>query len=179
MDLAMPVMDGWEASYIIRKIHQSDTIIGIVSANAYDKRLDNAAGIDSSDFIVKPVRVEELLGWIGRRLALEWVSNDAEVEESLGEILDGAIFDDAIVDSAIVNQNFNAIAATDIHFPPQESINELLTMIDIGYIKGINKKLDVIAAADEKHLVFVEQMRALSSQFEIDKMKVFLKEMTV
>jgi signal transduction histidine kinase/CheY-like chemotaxis protein len=162
MDLAMPVMDGWEASYIIRKIHQSSTIIGIVSANAYDKNLDNSAGIDSSDFIVKPVRVEELLDWIGKRLALEWISNEIDIKDSLG---------------AIIEQNLNTIVSTDIHFPSQETIDELLALIDIGYVKGINKKLDIIVETDERHLVFVEHMRQLSSQFEIDKMKIFLKEM--
>jgi signal transduction histidine kinase/CheY-like chemotaxis protein/purine-cytosine permease-like protein len=162
MDLAMPIMDGWEASYIIRKIHQSSTVIGIVSANAYDKNLENSAGIDSSDFIVKPVRVEELLDWIGERLALEWISDEIDVKESLG---------------ALIEQNLNTIIPTEIHYPPRETIDELLALIDIGYVKGINKKLDIIVQADERHLVFVEHMRQLSSQFEIDKMKIFLKEM--
>src|SRR5690606_18355686 len=42
MDLAMPDMDGWEASYVIRKVHQSQVPIGIVSANAFDRGLDNS-----------------------------------------------------------------------------------------------------------------------------------------
>jgi signal transduction histidine kinase/CheY-like chemotaxis protein/purine-cytosine permease-like protein len=164
MDLAMPVMDGWEASYIIRKIHQSSTIIGIVSANAYDKNLENSAGIDSSDFIVKPVSVEELLDWIGQRLALEWVSSDIHIDDSLADI---------------VEQNFSSIIPTDIFYPPKETINELLALIDIGYVKGINNKLDVMLETDVRFLVFVEKMRQLSSQFEIDKMKIFLQEITV
>ena len=164
MDLAMPVMDGWEASYIIRKKHQSSAIIGIVSANAFDKNLENSAGIDSSDFIVKPVHVEELLDWIGNRLELEWVSSQVIVGESLGEA---------------INQNLNTILTEKLLIPSPETMSELLALIDVGYVKGINKKLDAIANQDVRYTVFVESMRQLSSQFEIDKMRALLKEVAV
>ena len=39
----------------------------IVSANAFDKRLDNDVGIAPEDFFVKPVRHSELLDWLERR----------------------------------------------------------------------------------------------------------------
>lgn len=163
MDLAMPVMDGWEASYIIRKIHQSSTIIGIVSANAYDKNLENSAGIDASDFIVKPVSVEELLDWIGQKLSLTWISSEMDIEQKLSDIVD---------------QNLHALIRPDMHLPPKEIISELLALIEIGYVKGINNKLEIMLEADARYLVFVERMRLLSSQFEMDKMKTFLQEMT-
>ncbi len=35
------------------------------------------SAVAAEDFIVKPLRVDELLDWIGRRLGLEWVSVDA------------------------------------------------------------------------------------------------------
>jgi signal transduction histidine kinase/CheY-like chemotaxis protein len=163
MDLAMPVMDGWEASYIIRKIHQSNTIIGIVSANAYDKNLENSAGIEASDFIVKPVSVEELLDWIGQKLSLTWMSSEMNIEEKLSDIVD---------------QNLHTLTALEMTLPPKEMMSELLALIDIGYVKGINNKLDLLLEADARYSVFVERMRLLSSQFEIDKMKTFLQEMT-
>jgi signal transduction histidine kinase/CheY-like chemotaxis protein/purine-cytosine permease-like protein len=163
MDLAMPVMDGWEASYIIRKIHQSNTVIGIVSANAYDKNLDNSAGIDSNDFIVKPVSVEELLDWIGQRLSLTWVSSEMDVADKL---------------SGIVDQNLHTLTAQEMALPPKEMLSELLALIEIGYVKGVNNKLDLMLQADARYLVFVERMRLLSSQFEIEKMKLFLQEIT-
>ena len=72
MDLAMPLMDGWEAAYIIRQVHHSTLPIAIISANAYDKNLDNQAKIPSQDFFVKPVNLEEVLDWIGRQLDLHW-----------------------------------------------------------------------------------------------------------
>ncbi len=73
----MPGIDGWET---IRRIRQQDLTattaplhIAILSANAFDKGLENDAGIPSADFIVKPLRVDELLDWIGYKLGLQWV----------------------------------------------------------------------------------------------------------
>ncbi|MGJ8619889.1 MAG: hybrid sensor histidine kinase/response regulator [Methylophilaceae bacterium] len=163
MDLAMPVMDGWEASYIIRKIHQSNTIIGIVSANAFDKNLENSAGIDSSDFIVKPVNVEDLLDWIGNKLALEWIVSKNIVEDYL---------------ETIEQQNINDIASLKMLTPPQEVLNELLASVNIGHVKKINQKLDLIESGSEDYKAFIKLMRDLSTQFQIKEMKTLLQEMT-
>jgi hypothetical protein len=38
-----------------------------VSANAFDRGLDNDVGIPSEDFILKPVRHADLLDWLERR----------------------------------------------------------------------------------------------------------------
>ena len=50
----------------------ADAQVAIVSANAFDKRLDNDVGIAPEDFFVKPVRHSELLDWLERRLGLRW-----------------------------------------------------------------------------------------------------------
>jgi CheY-like chemotaxis protein len=78
MDLAMPGMDGWEASYILRRREMSVTPIAIVSANAFDKGMENPAAIRAEDFFVKPVNVNELLDWIGARLSLDWITQARE-----------------------------------------------------------------------------------------------------
>ena len=165
MDLAMPVMDGWEASYIIRKIQQADTIIGIVSANAFDQNLENSADIDSSDFIVKPLSVEELLNWIGKKLELEWVTSEDDINQYV---------------ESIDEDNRTALASVALikmQLPPNELLSELLASANIGHVKGINKTLDVIEKSNENYMDFVACMRDLSSQFQIEEMKVLLKEM--
>ena len=47
--------------------------VAVVSANAFDKGLDNDVGMRAEDFILKPVRHTELLDWLERaaRAALE------------------------------------------------------------------------------------------------------------
>lgn len=160
MDLAMPVMDGWEAAYVIRKVHQSHIPIGIVSANAYDKNLENAAGIATADFIVKPVNVEELLTWLGNRLNLEWITNTDVVENLLQTA-------DAVSDYA------------KMRIPPEKILAELLALVNLGYIKGINAKLEEILLINSGYLAFVTLMRQFSSQFQIDMMKSFIQEINL
>lgn len=155
MDLAMPDMDGWEASYMIRKVHQSDVPIAIVSANAFDKGLENTAGIPASDFIVKPVNVMELLRWIGEQLKLEWVT---EV---------GSVVSDADVK---LKHEVN-----EVETPSREQRDELMALIKVGYVKGITRKLDEIGQ-DDRYETFVAAMRKLSQQFELEAMQRMLEE---
>ena len=73
----MPGIDGWETLRRIRQRGLGAAPLAIVSANAFDKGLDNDVGIRPADFITKPVRVGELLDWLGRALALQWITADA------------------------------------------------------------------------------------------------------
>jgi hypothetical protein len=74
MDLAMPGIDGWETIRSLRRLDLSAAPVAIVSANAFDKGLDNDVGIMPEDFITKPVRLDELLDWLGRQLGLQWLA---------------------------------------------------------------------------------------------------------
>ena len=79
MDLAMPGLDGWATVRAIRDRGLGAAPIAIVSGNAFDKGLDNDVGIVADDFVLKPVRVNELLDWLGARLGLTW--QEAEPRE--------------------------------------------------------------------------------------------------
>ena len=73
MDLAMPGIDGWETIRRLRAIEGGHARVAIVSANAFDKGLDNDVGIRAEDFVLKPVRHSELLDWLERQLGLQWL----------------------------------------------------------------------------------------------------------
>jgi Signal transduction histidine kinase len=74
MDLAMPGLDGWQTLQRLRALGLPDAApVAIVSANAFDRGLDNDPGVAASDFFVKPVRVDDLLDWLERRLKLAWI----------------------------------------------------------------------------------------------------------
>jgi signal transduction histidine kinase/CheY-like chemotaxis protein len=155
MDLAMPFMDGWEASYIIRSIHQSSIPIAIVSANAFDKNLENAAEINAGDFIVKPVNVEELLDWIGDRLSLDWVEgNESPIVSSVTPV------------QVVKNKNINF---------PSKDIEALIGLVNIGYVKGIHQKLDEIHAENTVYSEFVDVLRQYSKRFQLAEMKQYLE----
>ncbi|MDB5906951.1 MAG: response regulator [Massilia sp.] len=152
MDLAMPGMDGWEASRIIRKVHHSSMPIAIVSANAYDKGLDNPAGITAEDFIIKPVNVLELLDWIGHRLQLEWIAH-AGPKGISSEII---------------------VAPPALRFPPAAQLEALRAQIKLGYVRGIAGRLDEIGALGPEYGAFTDTMRGFAARFQLDAMARFL-----
>ncbi|MDB5814655.1 MAG: hybrid sensor histidine kinase/response regulator [Rhodocyclales bacterium] len=145
MDLAMPGIDGWETIRRIRAQGLSDAHIAIISANAFDKGLDNDVSIATEDFILKPVKVEELLGWLGHRLQLEWTDYSVEPD--------------------------GATSTTPAHtVPPRSRLEELGKQITLGYVRGIQGTLDEIAADDPAHAAFVGHMRDLLGRFQLDAM---------
>lgn len=155
MDLAMPVMDGWEASRILRRERGVTVPILIVSANAYDKALDNPAGIAAEDFIVKPVNVAELLERIGVRLGLTWTAQAAAPVPS------------PVPASAL-------LPPPPMRFPPPDQLDALRKQIALGYVRGIVRQLDAIAALDPAHAGFVNALRTLAARFDLDAMSAFL-----
>jgi CheY-like chemotaxis protein len=152
MDLAMPGIDGWEACRIIRNVHRSSVALAIVSANAYDKGLDNPAGIAASDFFVKPVNVSELLEWIGRRLGLEWETHAGP----------------KAISSEIV-------APRELRFPPAVQVEALSTQIRLGYMRGIVARLDAIRALGPEYAPFADTMRAFAARFQLQSMVNFIE----
>jgi len=144
MDLAMPVMDGWEAARILRREADFKVPILIVSANAYDKSLDNPAAIAADDFLVKPVNVAELLERIGVRLALAWTQAAVAVA---------------------------APAPALLVLPPAEHLIALRRQIALGYVRGVQRELDAI---DPRYAVFTDQLRQLAAGFDLDAMAALL-----
>jgi signal transduction histidine kinase/CheY-like chemotaxis protein/purine-cytosine permease-like protein len=150
MDLAMPGLDGWQTIARIRGEALSDAPTAIVSANAFDKGLDNGLGIAASDFIIKPVRVAELLDWLGARLALQWVAAPHAA-------------DAPPTDAPWVT-------------PAAAQLQALGELVNLGYFRGICAKLDEIEAADAACARFAAQMRNLAREFQFDAMTVLLKK---
>ncbi len=152
MDLAMPGIDGWATIRAIRTQGLSTAPIAVVSGNAFDKDLDNDVGIRSDDFVLKPVRVSELLDWLGSRLKLEWVEAPpadapAEPEASPAWVL-----------------------------PGEASLKALQELVGLGYFRGIVKKLDQIEAEDAACGSFVQHLRGLARQFQLDAMTRLIKK---
>ena len=152
MDLAMPGMDGWEASYILRRRRLSTVPIAIVSANAFDKGMENPAGIRAADFIIKPVNVGELLDWIGQRLALEWIVRP-RAEGVRSEM---------------------PSPPAQLVYPPEAVMDALRDLIRIGYMRGIQNKLDEIGALDPRYQHFTQTMRNFAARFQLDAMADFV-----
>ncbi|WP_211222840.1 hybrid sensor histidine kinase/response regulator [Paludibacterium yongneupense] len=145
IDLAMPGIDGWETLRRIRRQRQCGARLAVISANAFDKGQDNDAGIADEDFILKPVKVEELLDWIGRALELEWV---ARPEPSA------------------------RLAPERVERPPAHELAGLLAALELGYVRGIRLELECLDKGGRT--AFVAAATRLVDGFRFEELKAFL-----
>ena len=152
MDLAMPGIDGWATVRAIRAESLSTAPVAIVSGNAFDKGLDNDVGIGIDDFILKPVRPNELLDWLGARLGLVW--RESERREPTPT---------------------TAVAPIEWTLPAAAHLRSLDELVGLGYYRGIVRRLDEIEKIDASHAGFVAHMRTLAQQFELDAMTRILR----
>jgi two-component system, sensor histidine kinase SagS len=68
MDIQMPVMDGYEATLVIRSKGYTNLIICGLSANAMKNDLDQANSVGMNDYLTKPIDPEELSGILNKYL---------------------------------------------------------------------------------------------------------------
>jgi signal transduction histidine kinase/ActR/RegA family two-component response regulator len=151
MDLAMPGIDGWETIRTLRRQQLSAAPVAIVSANAFDKGLDNDVGITSADFITKPVRFDELLDWLGRQLGLRWLA-------------------------APPAPSAPAAAPIDSPRPSRAQLHALRDVVDLGYPRGVQKLLDQIEAESPHCAAWLAPLRGLAQRFEFDRMTPLIQD---
>jgi signal transduction histidine kinase/CheY-like chemotaxis protein/purine-cytosine permease-like protein len=154
MDLAMPGIDGWETLRRMRAQGLGGASVAIVSANAFDKGLDNDLGIAPADFVLKPVRKSELLDWLGRALALEWL----HAPQPSAAPAPPPAQPDAFV------------------LPGEDRLHALDEMVNLGYFRGILKQLDAIEAESPACAGFVAHLRELARRFQLDAMSGVLRK---
>ena len=153
MDLAMPGIDGWETIRRLRALGRHSALapahIAIVSANAFDKGLENDVGIPSEDFHLKPVRHSELLDWLERRLALVWQEH-TQVPTVSGVPEPGLRPDAHLI------------------YPGPDALEALRDVVALGYYRGIMNQLDAIDADEPPCRPWVAELRALAQQFQFE-----------
>lgn len=84
MDCQMPVMNGYEATEVIREIEQNSgkhTPIIALTANALSKDEERCYNAGMDDYISKPIIIENILAKINKYVALEGNEEDMELKE--------------------------------------------------------------------------------------------------
>lgn len=151
MDLAMPGIDGWETIRTLRRQGLSGAPVAIVSANAFDKGLDNDVGITAADFITKPVRFDDLLDWLGQRLSLQWQAAAPPAP------------------AAVVERQA----------PPRPQLQALLAVVNLGYPRGVQRLLEQIQTEHPDCAGWLASLRALAQGFQYDHMTQVIKDALV
>ncbi len=142
MDLAMPGIDGWETLRRLRTLGWGAVPRAIVSANAFDKGLDNDLGHKPQDFFVKPVRRDDLLNWLGQHLSLHWL-DEAAPEHATAPV---------------------AVAAP----ATRAELEPLLELVRLGYYKGIVQWLDEWVQRRPEQAAFAQSLRTLAREFRFE-----------
>ena len=161
MDLAMPGIDGWETIRRVRALERerhgpsSPAQIAIVSANAFDKALENDVGIPTDDFFLKPVRHSELLDWLTLRLSLSWLTAPAPVADL------------ASTEAAVLTM---PAAPLPLVYPALAQLDALREVVSLGYYRGIMNLLGEIETGQPSCTPFVAEMRQLARQFQFEAM---------
>jgi CheY-like chemotaxis protein len=155
MDLAMPGLDGWQTIAALRAAGYPAPHVAIVSANAFDKSLDNAVGITPADFFVKPIVLDELLDWIGQRLGLLWIE-----EHSTQNI------------RRLEAQN-TSNSSEKIIFPDHATLQAMLGHARLGYYRGISSALEALQA--QEHAAFVARIQTSLKAYQFDAIAQFIQ----
>lgn len=146
LDVAMPDMDGWEAGRRLRLRRDRPAII-MLSAFAPDPKRKAEADPINDDYLIKPFDLRQLLGKIHALLDIEWIYDDAP-----GDV-----------------KAITAAMLTPGMMPSQADIEELIRLGQIGYMRGIQNKLNAIEGSSAAHPDFVVYMRELSDDFNLKR----------
>jgi signal transduction histidine kinase/CheY-like chemotaxis protein/purine-cytosine permease-like protein len=152
LDIGMPGIDGWETCRRLRSDRGFAGPVIMVSANAFDNTPALREQGRCDDFIVKPVLEAELLAKLQLHLALDWTCRDP--------LDDGAARSPSIAGFAV---------------PPEQALAELRRLAEIGYVKGIQRKLAEIESAAPAYAPFLNALRARLERFQLEEFQRLLQ----
>ncbi|UWU92305.1 ATP-binding protein [Bradyrhizobium sp. CB1015] len=150
LDISMPAMDGWAVAEALRASGHHQARILMVSASALEAHGTPLAQPFHDGYLMKPIDIPRLLETIRQLLKIEWQYGSDEVAVPFWHPETGSK-------------------------PPLRHIEALIGLGQIGYVKGIQLKLDEIGSEHPEHADFVAQMRSLVDRFDLDQYMATLK----
>ncbi len=160
LDISMPGMSGWDLARKLRESGFGDAVIIMISANADDSGRDPVHRIYHDDYLVKPVRLQELQDKLQLALKLVWRTDDPAAAPPVEGL----------------RSSGRAIFEKDC-LPSEESLGILKQLSDIGYVRGIKAKLDDIEAHEPHAADFVHHMRRLIKEFDLTQYDKLLERL--
>ncbi|WP_373537895.1 response regulator [Microcoleus sp.] len=163
MDLLMPVMDGWEATKLLRQLPElKDAVILALSASVYEITRQESILAGCNDFLTKPIQTNELLELLRLHLRLEWIYEDGTGTKKR-KAQTPKISSEIAADSTIVS-------------PSSESILVLLRLAAMGDIEAILEEIAKLEHSDPTLAPFVHHLRQLTKGFQLKQIRDFLKQ---
>ncbi len=148
MDIAMPGIDGWETCERLRERGHDELPIIVVSANVFDPTAKKGESMLCNDFIAKPFLLPDLLSKLKLHLGIEWVVTPA---------------------AQPAQRSVRVV-------PPKAALAKLISLGEIGYVKGIHAELDALAARNPLYAPFCAELRSMVERFRLPEYMKRLKE---
>jgi CheY-like chemotaxis protein len=150
LDISMAGMDGWTVAETLRATGHHQARILMVSASALEAHGAPLAQPYHDGYLMKPIDIPRLLETIRQLLKLEWQYAADEIPVPQWQPATGSR-------------------------PSVKHVEELIGLGQLGYIKGIQTKLDEIGHDFPEHSDFVAEMRSLIDRFDLDQYMATLK----
>ncbi len=153
LDLSMDDMDGWETAGRVRAAGFALPII-IVSANVFENQADRLRSNDCQAFVGKPVIESELTTTLERHLGLQWLQQGLVPASGQG----------------------SPAAEPELLTLPEEARHELMRLVQVGHVRGLQQALDRLAAAHPDLAATCTHLRGMVARFDLDSFKNALAE---
>ncbi len=145
----MPGMDGWALARRLRDIGHDQAKILMLSANVGETSATPSEDTAHDAMMAKPFNLRQLLDRVQTLLKIVWIEADR--------------------DQRLKTPSLDAITN-----PGAEHVAELLRLGGIGYVRGIEAKLDELEMI-ESNRRFVEELRRLGRNFDFRRCNAVLE----
>ncbi|WP_067775543.1 hybrid sensor histidine kinase/response regulator [Nostoc sp. NIES-3756] len=152
-DLAMPEIDGFQMTQILRSQTEfQNTVIIASSASVSNFTRQQSQEAGCNDFLAKPINTEELFNILQRYLLLNW--SYASQDHSLAKTY---------------------CHLEEIIFPPATELVNLYQAAKTGYVMGIQEEINRIRQLDEKYTGFSNKLSELVAEFEDEEIVAMIQ----
>jgi signal transduction histidine kinase/CheY-like chemotaxis protein/purine-cytosine permease-like protein len=157
LDISMPGMNGWELAERLRQAGFTREPIVMISADASELIGSERASSPHDSYLIKPIRIAELLRTLKQLLDLTWRRADDPGSTSARP------------------RTSPAMLAEGTRLAPRQR-NELRRLCEIGHIRGIQAQLARLATEQPEAAADIERLQRHIDAFEIDQFLVLLDE---
>ncbi|MDB5879975.1 MAG: histidine kinase [Variovorax sp.] len=153
LDISMDDMDGWETARRIRSTGFEAVPIIIVSANVFENQTERLKESNCQAFIGKPVIESELIVTLERNLGLAWMQHLAPPGAPPAAYAEPAPL-----------------------MLPDDVRGELMRLVQVGHVRGLQQALDRIATEDPALAASCTLLRGMVARFELESVRAALME---
>ena len=176
-DLRMPVVDGFEMMQRLRQSTQlKDVVIIVSSASVFDTDQQKSLEAGADDFLPKPVQADDLLQKLKKHLGLEWIYEQTDEAQRIGEenLSPHPTLPLGVREG--LHPPENSLQTAELVPPPAEELALLFDLAMKGRVKTLLEEVERLEQLDDKFVPFVKELRQLAKNFQIKKIRAFIKQ---